>query len=197
MLVNPARRSPAVAAVLGDDLPAFTEVLRVMGARRARNVLRRRYYDGEERVRNIGIAVPEDLEVLMPVVGWPAKTVNVVASRLHVEGFTVPGEASSSTELARIFDENCMGVGARQAHTAALRDGCAGSSPHTRGLRDQGAGQPLVTGIIPAHAGFTPPEHSRRSVSVGSSPHTRGLRDQPAAVRRPCGIIPAHAGFTW
>ena len=125
MLVNPARRSPAVAAVLGDDLPAFTEVLRVMGARRARNVLRRRYYDGEERVRNIGIAVPEDLEVLMPVVGWPAKTVNVVASRLHVEGFTVPGEASSSTELARIFDENCMGVGARQAHTAALRDGCA------------------------------------------------------------------------
>lgn len=123
-LVNPAR-SADVAAVIGDDLAAFGFVLRTLRARRSRNMLRRRYYDGEEQIRNIGIAVPDDLSDLMPVVGWPAKTVNVLASRLHVEGFAVPGQGSVSDELRQIMDANHMGVGARQAHTAALRDGCA------------------------------------------------------------------------
>lgn len=125
MVTNPARRSREVAAALGEELGAFNEVLRVLGARRRRNMLRRRYFDGEERIRNIGIAVPPDLEDLMPVVGWPAKAVNVLATRLNLEGFAVPGAGTSSQEVREVFDLNHMEVGARQAHVAALRDGCA------------------------------------------------------------------------
>ena len=91
-----------------------------------------------------------------------------------------------------------------------------GSSPHTRGLRLQGAVGQDRGRIIPAHAGFTwttsPTGPSRwdhprtrgvypttwlpARMSGGSSPHTRGL--PPTRPPRVGGtrIIPAHAGFT-
>ncbi len=138
-LTNPANHSRDAATALGDDLPVFNRVLRVLGARRRRNMLRRRYYDGEERIRNIGIAIPPDLEDLMPVVGWPAKAVNVLSTRLNIEGFAVPDAARSDEEVRQIFDLNHMEVGARQAHTAALRDGCAFIAVT---VGDTGAGEP-------------------------------------------------------
>ena len=91
-----------------------------------------------------------------------------------------------------------------------------GSSPHTRGLRDDVGDLVPYRRIIPAHAGFTSPQTPTRSgprdhprtrgvyawvralphVRAGSSPHTRGLRDGLIPEDRRVGIIPAHAGFT-
>ena len=91
-----------------------------------------------------------------------------------------------------------------------------GSSPHTRGLLGPQRPDERVTGIIPAHAGFTcwpgwtsPAwgDHPRTrgvygpggldgGAETGSSPHTRGLRTRTHEPRHHRGIIPAHAGFT-
>ena len=92
----------------------------------------------------------------------------------------------------------------------------AGSSPHTRGLRQHLAGQDRLHGIIPAHAGFTVGapswglrwrDHPRTrgvyrgcplmgAAMAGSSPHTRGLLPGQPGHPQTAGIIPAHAGFT-
>ena len=91
-----------------------------------------------------------------------------------------------------------------------------GSSPHTRGLRSRRSSLVFLSGIIPAHAGFTRRvvvvswtrrDHPRTrgvylvfqrptSVQMGSSPHTRGLHVRGGAAGAGAGIIPAHAGFT-
>ena len=91
-----------------------------------------------------------------------------------------------------------------------------GSSPHTRGLPVCVAACVRASGIIPAHAGFTPRrpgrpgrprDHPRtrgvyvgisltRVIAPGSSPHTRGLQAVGVAVGHRGRIIPAHAGFT-
>ena len=71
-----------------------------------------------------------------------------------------------------------------------------GSSPHTRGLPVGGLVHVGDPGIIPAHAGFTPPARAHTPGSRGSSPHTRGLRLQLPQGRPHGRIIPAHAGFT-
>ena len=91
-----------------------------------------------------------------------------------------------------------------------------GSSPHTRGLRISPTWCRSRSGIIPAHAGFTPRrqpgsrryrDHPRtRGVYAasatacatvrGSSPHTRGLPPARESWEDKLGIIPAHAGFT-
>ena len=92
----------------------------------------------------------------------------------------------------------------------------AGSSPHTRGLREAPLEGVQGEGIIPAHAGFTSGtpwrtsrtrDHPRtRGVyfgdamedvkNQGSSPHTRGLLVRDYRGWGDVGIIPAHAGFT-
>ena len=92
----------------------------------------------------------------------------------------------------------------------------AGSSPHTRGAREDHGGRRQMRRIIPAYAGSTSgapilltsledhprirgehgwPAHHIKS-TMGSSPHTRGAR--PGDRRRPGRrrIIPAYAGST-
>ena len=93
---------------------------------------------------------------------------------------------------------------------------CGGSSPHTRGARDEAGEGPVGPWIIPAYAGSTrrrtapswkPRDHPRirgehlaNAASItnpyGSSPHTRGAH---RPLGRPCPgtrIIPAYAGST-
>ena len=92
----------------------------------------------------------------------------------------------------------------------------AGSSPHTRGARDNLLGDGLAPGIIPAYAGSTDAgdrylqrtrdhprirgEHRHNSwtnpLARGSSPHTRGARFQLGDDHLVHGIIPAYAGST-
>ena len=100
------------------------------------------------------------------------------------------------------------------------RDGgsgrAGGSSPHTRGARDDSPQKRAGRRIIPAYAGSTgnsPPAAGRRSdhprirgehASVakrmspvlGSSPHTRGARSGGGPLLLGRGIIPAYAGST-
>ena len=91
-----------------------------------------------------------------------------------------------------------------------------GSSPLARGLPQAQSRAPLVEGIIPARAGFTPTraflrcaqaDHPRSrgvylgmgvraALGPGSSPLARGLPAGGFRVRGSFGIIPARAGFT-
>ena len=91
-----------------------------------------------------------------------------------------------------------------------------GSSPLTRGKRQTFRSGPIRSGLIPAHAGKTPPvviqardarAHPRSRGEnragrmftpslAGSSPLTRGKRDRGSAGPRAAGLIPAHAGKT-
>ena len=71
-----------------------------------------------------------------------------------------------------------------------------GSSPLARGLRLVRDTHRVVSGIIPARAGFTTGAPGSESSSRGSSPLARGLlihRGHGGAILR---IIPARAGFT-
>ena len=97
----------------------------------------------------------------------------------------------------------------------ALHQSC-GSSPLTRGKRSVCKDERAMTGLIPAHAGKTVgqctrrtgvPAHPRsrgenaptgrpRPSGPGSSPLTRGKRARRAWSFCPLGLIPAHAGKT-
>ena len=96
-----------------------------------------------------------------------------------------------------------------------VREGM-GSSPLTRGKRERHRNARLGLGLIPAHAGKTPPHRlhrnaprahprsrgenrhraHRRDQPHGSSPLTRGKHERDRADARRCRLIPAHAGKT-
>ena len=105
------------------------------------------------------------------------------------------------------------GVYSQKASSSSRR---LGSSPLARGLRSGHAGDLRRHRIIPARAGFTPPDrgpgrrlgdHPRSrgvywarvgggGAGPGSSPLARGLRPYPQLRAGARGIIPARAGFT-
>ena len=78
---------------------------------------------------------------------------------------------------------------------AAIIVAC-GSSPLTRGKREESHLTHGRVRLIPAHAGKTPGRLFRRGHVQGSSPLTRGKRARQAPRRRRQGLIPAHAGKT-
>ena len=86
----------------------------------------------------------------------------------------------------------------RGVYSPSCPTGCAtaGSSPLARGLHDAGASGGPVARIIPARAGFTPPEGGWHHLP-GDHPRSRGVYPPPALVAQaPLWIIPARAGFT-
>ena len=71
-----------------------------------------------------------------------------------------------------------------------------GSSPLTRGKLTQAVQLLPTPGLIPAHAGKTPPQRPRRN-PVRAHPRSRGENLAPEAVlTRQTRLIPAHAGKT-
>ena len=125
-------------------------------------------------------------------------------------GFTTPSPRAGSLmrDHPRMRGVYSVGRGYRRSG--------AGSSPHARGLPRSQSSCLILSGIIPACAGFTTPredvtgimrDHPRmRGVygitrrgerpAEGSSPHARGLRPARIVTADTYRIIPACAGFT-
>lgn len=103
-------------------------------------IQREAYYDGEQPMRNLGIAIPPELEALRAAAGWPGIVVDTIDERLAVEGFRMGTSADADTELWDIWCANHMERESRLAHLDALMYG--------RGYVMVGtddAGAPLIT----------------------------------------------------
>ena len=72
------------------------ELLAIWADHLGKNQLRRRYYDGENVLKDLGISIPPSLRNIETVVGWPKKAVSAMASRSRFDGFTVGDEALAS-----------------------------------------------------------------------------------------------------
>lgn len=66
--------SPGEAAMAED-------LVKVLRGHQARNAERTSYYEGEEGLKNIGIAIPPELATLRMSCSWPAKAVDALADR--------------------------------------------------------------------------------------------------------------------
>jgi hypothetical protein len=86
----------------------------------ARNALLDRYYEGQNRVRDLGIAIPPGLSRIETVVGWPTMTVDVLEERLDIEGFALPGVDIADLGIPEIWAANGLAVESGPAHTDAL-----------------------------------------------------------------------------
>lgn len=90
------------------------------------------YYDGAQRLEQLGLAIPPQLQRFTVVVNWPQIAVDAVEERLDVEGFSWPGTEDADGELWRIWQANDLDEQAQQAHLDALIYGrsyvCVGTS---------------------------------------------------------------------
>lgn len=124
-----------------------------------------RYYEGEQRLQSLGIAVPPQLERFVTIVNWPAITVDSIEQRLDVEGFRIgaappaddvdpagplpvldPDQGEDADDdLWELWQANDLDEESQQGQHEAIALSRAYSCVGTRSLDDPDPDFPLIT----------------------------------------------------
>lgn len=135
--------------VLSDQEEATARELIDMLDRRTRSNLRKQaYYEGTQRVRDLGISIPPALKDVATVVGWPGTAVDVLEERLDLEGFALPDGNIEDFGIDEIVDDNDLLVESGMGNLDALIYGVAFIAAGT-GM--DGEPDPLITIESPLH----------------------------------------------
>lgn len=106
------------------DAPLVSDLVRTWRDKLERNCLREMYYEMHRKPRDLGIAIPPKLKTLRQVMGWPAKAVDMLATRSQFDGFTSTDEETTSA-LQALVAVNGLKKMYRQAVTSEVMHSCA------------------------------------------------------------------------
>lgn len=134
-----------VPGLSDDDQFALGELLNQLDARTPRNALRAAYYDAKYALRDLNIAIPPKFRNFEAVLGWPAKSVDVLSRRCNLDGFVIPGGDGDELGVGELWDANNMDIEATQAHDSAMIHSCAFICTV---LGDTSAGEPPVLMMV-------------------------------------------------
>lgn len=109
-----------VAGLSELEQDVLSELVAQLQAKAPRNLLRAAYYDGKHARRDLGISTPPQMRNLTAVLGWSAKSVDVLNRRCHLDSFVIPGVDTSSVGLNTLWDDNWLGLEAPQAGVSSL-----------------------------------------------------------------------------
>lgn len=98
------------------------------------------YYNGVQRMTNMGVSLPPELEGTRAVMGWPRLAADAPNERLDVEGFRYPDELDADEQLWDVWQRSNLDEQSGMAHLDAL---VFGRSFVVVGTEDDGS--PLVT----------------------------------------------------
>ena len=121
---------PATQSItLGNDFPAewrdmLYDLLDLWGAKLGRNMLKMRYYNGKNVLKDFGISIPPTLLNVETVVGWPQKAVDAMAVRSRFDGYTA-AYSEVQAALDRLVTASNLRMKYRQAAQSALIHSCA------------------------------------------------------------------------
>jgi len=114
-------------------------------ARAPYNRLRELYYDGNDTIDSLGIAVPQLLNDVRTVVGWPGMAVNTLEERLDWQGVALIGEDTDNPlGLRDVIIDNEMESDTQQGNLESLIHG-VGFVVASRGDTTEGEPEWLIT----------------------------------------------------
>jgi hypothetical protein len=152
------------------------------GARRLGFDALNAYYDGERRLDQLGLAVPDDLRDFVTFVNWPATYVDAVVDRRVVEGFRLPGQSEADSGLWEVWQANDLDAESAMARTDCNVSGRGYYCVGTRSEEDGGDPDiPLVTVESPLQMVH---EWSNRKRRITAAARFYEDDDGPKTVRR-------------
>ncbi|OQO90133.1 hypothetical protein B1813_18960 [Saccharomonospora piscinae] len=101
-----------------------------------------RYYDGAQRLEQMGLAIPEHLMKFTVIANWCQIAVDAIHERLKRKGFRFPGQESGDDELWRLWTANQMQTKARLGDLDAL---IFSRSYNCVGTNEKNPNLPLIT----------------------------------------------------
>jgi hypothetical protein len=93
------------------------------------------YYELQQRIQQLGLAVPPELEGFLTIANWPRITADSLEERIDLEGFRLPGQEEADAEMwDKIWQPNDLDEESQLAHLEALVLArsfvCVGSGGH-------------------------------------------------------------------
>lgn len=136
------------------------------------------YYDGEQRLEQLGLAVPDDLRQFTTIVAWPGTQVDAIVERQEVEGFRLPGQPEADKGLWEVWQYNDLDS---QSPMARIDSQVFGRGYYCVGTNDDAPDFPLVTVESPLQMTH---EWSNRERRVTSAARFYVDDDGPKKVRK-------------
>jgi hypothetical protein len=134
--------------------------------------LRYAYYDGLQRMQNLGISVPPQLAGVRTVVDWPRICVDPLVQRSVLDGFRLKGATDVDDELAEHWQANDMDA---EAPLAFLDSLVAGRGYVIVGSPDVDGDSPLVTVESPDNLAMMWDPRTRRCTAAYQSYQVEGI----------------------
>ena len=135
----------SVQGLSSDELALVSKLVGKLEAKKPYNDLREKYFDGQDRVRQLGIAVPPQLRDLLAIVGWPGMAVSVLEERLDWQGVALADDdARDPFGLDQVIRDNGLLVESSPAHLECLIHGVE-FVVVSRGDTDAGEPETLIT----------------------------------------------------
>lgn len=125
-----------------DEQSVFDALSRELQAAQPRFELADRYYDGAQRLEQMGLAIPENLMRFTVIVNWCQIAVDSIHERLSRKGFRMPGEENGDDEMWRLWTANGMQVQSRLGDLDAM---VFSRSYNCVGTNEDDASTPLMT----------------------------------------------------
>lgn len=116
------------------------------------------YYEGWQRLDQLGLAVPPDLRRFETLVNWPRVAVDAIEERLDVKSLMLPGQDVANPSLRDGWDANNLDSDSSLCHLDGL---IYGRSFVAVGANDDPDGLPFIT------------VESPREIAVDMDPKTR------------------------
>lgn len=111
--------------VTDDENRLLNRLLKQLSDRAARNRLRASYYDGKRAIRQVGTVIPPQYFRLGIVLGWSAKSVDILARRCNLDGFVWPDGDLGSLGGDEVWDDNAFDAESNSAIVSSLIHGPA------------------------------------------------------------------------
>jgi hypothetical protein len=119
-----------------DELSTFTRLRQLLSMDQVHLFKMDAYYEGMQRVEQLGLAVPPALRKFLTIVNWPRVTVDALEERIDLEGFRLPGTDDRDEDLWRVWQANGLDEESQLAHLDALVFGrsylCVGANENDR-----------------------------------------------------------------
>lgn len=91
-------------ALTPSEVSLIERMHRDLDANAANDARMLRYYQGQQRVEQLGMAIPPNMRRFLVIAGWPRVVVDTVEHRQNVRALILPGEEKADPSLRAIWD---------------------------------------------------------------------------------------------
>lgn len=111
---------PQITDLEPDEMRTLDQLVKQWRSKLVRNELRSTYYNMKNVIKDLEISIPPHMRDVETVFGWAAKSVDMLANRCRIDGFTLADGDVADFGIDEIVRDNRVRVEAPQAHTSAF-----------------------------------------------------------------------------